>query len=526
MSRESSPSNHTSSAQRMLNEVEIIDRFTAFHDYSRSTSWKRVAFVCLKALAPSFFVTILLTSMPLAPPSEGWSENWMFWIQDFLSCCFVSFGIAIQFQMIVPDAALETKHLVFIAVLASSGKTLQLIPVAYLWVFPLPFAMLVATPGWQSSFIAGIVLTTGMKNFMTKKELQKQCQTMYIVVSIQSALVLIYPAYNAVFLALKGHAQTAFIIVLPVMKFCMKRVLTKTIGHLDAGMVLVVTSVELFDMLYLFKCMQAAGSRISGIILILVDLGINIFHLWHLHHMGRIVLANMAADGELVTTDVKDLIQTAIHAANRSLGSMKARREMGPRNDQPALLEVAPQRIPAQRNYHPSAVQPVSDPANAARVLGHSVQMLIIECEQIMVVEFMECVVPMFYVLCTCTLYFFLPNARYYPELERMTSAKFTSSVSNIGTFGAMEIVSLLYVHVMFQWRFGISALHLLAFMLKNQNWLLQGVFMTWVPMVMQYTLQHYGTRMALSISYWEWLPHYRFVRVGADLTLHFDWIA
>lgn len=161
-----------------------------------------------------------------------------------------------------------------------------------------------------------MVLTTGVKHLRAKKELRRQWRVLHIVISIQSMLILVYLAYNAVFLVLKGNAQTMFIVVLPLMKLCMKRVLAKTIGHLDAGMVLVMKSVELFDVLYLFKCMQATGSRMSGVLLISADVVINVFHLWHLHRRGRVVTFTMAADGHtLQTADVKDLIQIAIHAA-------------------------------------------------------------------------------------------------------------------------------------------------------------------------------------------------------------------
>lgn len=71
----------------------------------------------------------------------------MFWLQTFLGTICVSFGVVIQFQMIVPDEELRTRHLVFIALLASPGFVLQLLAVAAHWVFPLPFTLLVGVPG-------------------------------------------------------------------------------------------------------------------------------------------------------------------------------------------------------------------------------------------------------------------------------------------------------------------------------------------------------------------------------------------
>lgn len=82
----------------------------------------------------------------------------------------------------------------------------------------------------------------------------------------------IYPAYNPVYLRLDASHQTMFIFVLPLLKLVLQNILawsTKHIGEYMPGVT--IFSVELFNSLYLAKCMQSAGSTTTFIMIVALD---------------------------------------------------------------------------------------------------------------------------------------------------------------------------------------------------------------------------------------------------------------
>lgn len=121
------------------------------------------------------------------------------------------------------------------------------------------------------------------KKWRESPAIKEQMDVAIRMAVVQSSLVLMYTMYNAAFLRLHGLAQVVSVLVLPVIKFVMNAVIFRlSVGTPAAGAIGIVT-VELFDALYLFKCMQSAGSMFSGVGLIIIDLIQNIYHLWILY---------------------------------------------------------------------------------------------------------------------------------------------------------------------------------------------------------------------------------------------------
>lgn len=65
--------------------------------------------------------------------------------------------------------------------------------------------------------------------------------------------------------------------------------------------------------------------------------------------------------------------------------------------------------------------------------------------------------------------------------------------VPGIGLYALLEFVSLLYVHLILKWKFHLSALHHLAFVLENERLLLNDMLMGCVVIMLQLMLGHYG---------------------------------
>ncbi|GMF14254.1 unnamed protein product [Phytophthora lilii] len=90
---------------------------------------------------------------------------------------------------------------------------------------------------------------------------------------------------------------------------------------------------------------------------------------------------------------------------------------------------------------------------------------LLFHCEYLALVEYIECVVPLVFVVYKSILEQ-LPNIAYYPEGGGNWSM---NAVINPLVFSAMEIGSLVLLHIFLQRRFAFSPLYQLAFVLETQ---------------------------------------------------------
>lgn len=391
-------------------------------------------------------------------------------------------------KILVPAAELTVRLALFVAFGTSIGFVLQILLIASLWRFPMPFLIIVGNPAWQIARYMSLMLAVGIKRWRTVPEIKQQMAVAKKVVAIQSLLLLIYPIYNAVFLRLHGLNQVAFVLLLPAIKFFMMKLLTRaTIGIPEATAFGFVT-VELFDALYLFKCMQTAGSMLSGACLIAVDSLHNIYHFWHLRKCVEQVKQHLPQNGTNV--EYNDIIRRSLSRwISRSRSILRIRNP----NSLKSSVSVAPGNKPVPGELGMTKVSMIKNACIAQARLDKSVQILLLECEQIVLTEFIECAVPMYYALYLAIL-FHLPSAKYYPEMRHLDSAMLTRTVCNILIYASLELASLLYLHVFLYRRFHISMLHLLANLLERENTILQSVFMTWVVIVLQFTLEHGGT--------------------------------
>lgn len=112
--------------------------------------------------------------------------------------------------------------------------------------------------------------------------------------------------------------------------------------------------------------------------------------------------------------------------------------------------------------------------------------------EMLLLVEYVECAIPVLYGIYVLIL-FYLPNAKYYPELNGRDAQVVHQSVSRILVYAMFELLTLLWVHFMLKRRFNFSALHQLAFALEQDRNVVQGSFLCWTLVIFQFTMLHNG---------------------------------
>lgn len=464
-----------------------VGTLSAFNEYASATSWTRVAQTCIFTMAPAFTIMISIDLLPLAPVQDGWAANWVLWIRCFITGYFTAIATFMEYKDPATAAGLSKRSMLLIAVGGACGISSSLILFTKYWIFPIPFTLMTLTPFWFLSLLTCSVVTVGWKNVRSNKVLREQLGRMMSLTFVQSQMLFLYPAYNAGFIALSGLPQLAFIIVLPAIKHFVKWHLNRARDATTSNTVLATSSADLFEALYLFKCMQSTGSIQSGIALVVVDLIQNIYHLYGLHKKIRVLEGSMSDSVRLI--DGYDVIHSFLMISSSRRGILPKRNAVSPQSSHSKMPTKAVLRV-----------RPLPDVATINE-LNAAVESFFFKCQEVLLVEFIETIVPLFYVLYSILL-FHLPNAKYYPEMQHLTTDKLYALVRNIAIYAGLELLSLVYVHVVLKWRFNISAMHLLAFTLESEQAAFQGSFINWVLVNLQITLVHYGALCAIYVAF------------------------
>lgn len=505
----------------MARDDDSIQHLHEFMRYAQTTSWWRVSAVCFFTMMLPFALAMLMELLPLRPPSEGCLANWMLWIRFFASSYCVSLSISAQFKVLVPTAPLTQLRLALVSFVASCAHVLTMILVSWAWVFPAPFVIFLCAPAWHGAFIVAGLAAIGQNALRHHPELKQQLQFLVVLVNAESLAMVVYPVYTAAYIALSGLAQSAFVLVLLCIKQVLKALLRWVSQDTSTAQVIVMTSVDLFEALYLFKCMQMASSTFSAFALVLFDLGNMAWHVRKLHVMisrvRRVQVYGTSGSVPRARTDILAHVQRyrshpnsmsmvtvvpvdTVDESENEASDSEASSQSAKAND-PVMMTNTGVNAEAGASRK-TAIRSEQIPKRVA--MDHSdrhVWQFVLTCKELMLIEFIECAVPFFYVLYVLLLYH-LPNAQFYPEMVNMTATRMRSLVLNIAVYTLMEFGTLVYLHLLMLWRFRISGLHLLAFTLETEYQMLLGVFVGWVIIVLQFTLQHGGADLSLKFSW------------------------
>lgn len=124
--------------------------------------------------------------------------------------------------------------------------------------------------------------------------------------------------------------------------------------------------------------------------------------------------------------------------------------------------------------------------------LVEQVLKMLFECEYIVLVEYIECVIPIMYAIYVAIVSQ-LPNAAWIPELRIMTTHQAQKMIENILMYAWLEVLSFIALHYIIKWRFGFSPAYLLAFVLENQSMNFVGLLMLWYVYILGLTVDQFG---------------------------------
>lgn len=184
---------------------------------------------------------------------------------------------------------------------------------------------------------------------------------------------------------------------------------------------------------------------------------------------------------------VNSPLQLRILIASASSADMKT---------QTLTVVPAPRSQPnATNGPNKNAVNPAKATTMAEkREFVHHALKVLFQCEYHVLVEYVECIIPMIYSLYVVIL-FQLPSAKYYPETRDVPFAHVAAMAFNVMVYAWLELLSLFAFHLTVKKRFGFSPAYVLAFVLENQAIELVARLTVWFVYILELTLVHFGKR-------------------------------
>ncbi|EGZ18020.1 hypothetical protein PHYSODRAFT_498224, partial [Phytophthora sojae] len=249
-----------------------VERLLAFKDFCQRTSTARVIAVCFFTPLPALSVAIAIDCIPMRPPSDGWN-NPGFWARLFFTAFFIAVGLSFQVKEVLTGKIISNIGVLVISFGTSSCYLLMMFTIAVTWRFPIPYGFVVSVGPYVVIFsIITAFLIIGPKIMAQSPVLRRQIMLQLLIVATQGVLAIVYPIFGAIFYRLSGAELTAFIMVMPVIKFITKQIIAAAAKHLKEYVgPIVVFSVDVFNVFYVAICMQASTSLVTTILMVASD---------------------------------------------------------------------------------------------------------------------------------------------------------------------------------------------------------------------------------------------------------------
>ncbi|KAL4158625.1 hypothetical protein PRNP1_004401 [Phytophthora ramorum] len=346
------------------------------------------------------------------------------------------------------------------------------------------------------------------------------------ITAVQASLLLIYPAYQAIFMSVAGFLEMLIVSILPIINVALKNTLVACGSHLEDNLPeMVVLTVDGFSALYSVICMR--GTNSVKMVAITVALNVVVMML-SLHGMNR--RSRAARDSRAF-----QLMQLRQRQAQRTPSFLSAALAGGSPDLLSTLVITTLKLLQAPGQLDPAELREIrllsgmqhnlSD-ANSAllkslaarpiindvlvatrkkntKAVKQSLQLLF-NNEYLGLIAYIQCIIPVLYMLYMPVLRT-LPNRVYYPThfviLEN--ADQFLDRMTVIALLALLQLAALIVLHVFVATHFAVSTVYQIAFVLETHFKLVAGRLIVWFIVAVQSTLLHYG----------------------ADFTFQFNWI-
>lgn len=232
----------------------------------------------------------------------------------------------------------------------------------------------------------------------------------------------------------------------------------------------------------------------------------------HSHVVSPVTINN------LVAMPVQSIIRSAAYTDKKSNGKQK-----------PSGQSYSPPSVVKKKKVHPKAFYTAQSPQllltldDKRKAVEQALQ-VIFQCEYHILVEYVECVVPLMYMLHMITLFHF-PSLKYCTDSTSQIPAQLERTAMNMLGYASLEVLSFIALHSVIKHKLGISPTHVLSFTLQNQMYEFQARLAVCYMFVLVITLYHCGSCVPASAAKLRLRLTLFGVLLGVDFSFEFEWM-
>lgn len=462
-----------------------IERLMSLDCYCNTTSWTRVILVCVFTPISALLVAVLLEYLPLRSPSEGWAANWMLWLHLLLTNTILGTGGNSQITVFVTGSSvmvhLNRFHRYFLAIMALLG------------VYPLFKVLYDFVPVVYRS---GVIIVLPIWRFAAKHFIVQATRELEDIVS--EAVAFVVDFFSSLFVSVcMSSSGPMYLSALFIAADLGQLLLEFRELRGNANTLLQLLDEQRDDAHVSSKRYQHINnSERTTLLMTILDV-INDPGTFHVQSLGSVRLwACMphpltAKQGEqLLVLEASGVychgLQPSSERMSQSLQQSRFRWSQ-PRFKQSTSILPTP-RYPMAASTQLTSRGKSEQTActqRSTKLVFQGLQLLL-HCEYLALVEYVECVVPIVFVAYKSLLEQ-LPNVIYYPGGAGSWGLE---TVVNILVFAALEVV---FLHIFLKRQFVFSSMHQLAFVLETQMYSVQVKLFVEILLLMQFQLVHLG---------------------------------
>lgn len=395
------------------------ERLSELHSYSVKASWTRIMLWFVITPIPVLVYNALLDLAPLAEPSAGRDANWVFWIRCLFTLVPMTLSMFSQFALLMPELGMGRYHVIFTSIVATTVCLAYNYIIAGYIRMPIPFIFIAGSPAFATT--TGVIFAAFFgKKMLRDNDLRIKFNSTMTFITTQLSLTIVYPLFVFGFNSVTPTYQTIYMILAPFLKIAAKNVMSKLIGRLDDFKpAILIFVVDMFHALYISLVMQKATTASTSLFILMIDsvqLCVSIYDVYEAYAPLKTMMKKIPTNHPLREQNFLEIavVIQDITAARRVTG-VEGNIEVLTKRRLPSIFPK-PQKVKVKKGSVAPAISNVAPSSSSSyNHLGQfitdkeracflsSAKRLLFTIEFIMLTEYAEVIVPIFYSAC-CTL--------------------------------------------------------------------------------------------------------------------------
>ncbi|TMW68195.1 hypothetical protein Poli38472_007867 [Pythium oligandrum] len=435
-----------------------------------SSNTVRASYSVDKFLAMPLFAAIIPTFFPLKHPREGITVG--YYLNGVSIIFSTSLGALLHWTAATDFTSAdfsfrEKLAMCVVAVVINVPGTLLIYSC---WEFPVPFSFVILSPLFFFNLSFALVVVV-RRRLWTHPVFKRSLDLYGACMNLQVAQIIIYPAISVLYDKVGNTQRILLTTFFPIIKYGLKRLIKRAGKRLgEYQTVVAVSGVEICASLYQSMIMQTVPSTVAiGII------------------MGLDVVQGMLAIKFFADRHVDPSVpRDKIFDEAESVLTTKP---------------VAPDATTAKKYQSDKQLRV------RHRIVTHALQ-LANTAESILLVEYYEVIVPIvngLFLLVAAQFHSARYNSRiapFYHDRDQLASSLFSLTL-----YSLLQGLSCVAMHFVMKYRYGVSAIAHLSFVLERYHQSILGMMLAWLPVILHFTLMHYGSdftfRFHFQDDYW-----------------------